>query len=243
MRTVKEVSRLTGVSVRTLHHYHAIGLLEPSRITPAGYRLYDDRALGRLQMILLFRELEFPLAQIKDILDSPGFDQKLALSQQIRLLELRRDRLGQIIDLARELLENGGTKMDFTAFDDSELQAYAKEAKEKWGGTEAYREFQEKAREQGDFSQASQILMACFEKLGRLKHLDPDGPEAQAWVEELRETISGDFYRCTPEILQGLGQMYTGDDRFRANIDKAGGDGTAEFASRAIAAYCRSARD
>lgn len=240
MRTVKEVSRLTGVSVRTLHHYHAIGLLNPSQTTPAGYRLYDDSAICRLQMILLFRELEFPLAQIKDILDSPGFDQKLALTQQIRLLELRRDRLGQIIALARELLENGGTKLDFTAFDATEIEAYAKEAKEKWGGTAAYQEFQEKAGSQADFSQASQLIMACFEKLGQLKHLAPEGQEAQAWVEELRQMISENFYQCNPEILRGLGEMYTGDERFRANIDKAGGDGTAEFASRAIAAYCQS---
>lgn len=239
MRTVKEVSRLTGVSVRTLHHYHAIGLLEPSQITPAGYRLYDGGAICRLQMILLFRELEFPLAQIKEILDSPGFDQKLALTQQIRLLELRRDRLGRIIALARELLENGGTEMNFTAFDTAEIEAYAKEAKEKWGGTAAYQEFQEKASGQASFSQASRLIMACFEKLGQLKDLDPEGQEAQAWVEELRQKISENFYQCTPEILQGLGKMYTADERFRANIDKAGGAGTAEFASRAIAAYCR----
>ena len=77
MRTVKEVSRLTGVSVRTLHHYDAIGLLKPTRVTEAGYRLYDEESLQRLQTILLFRELQFPLKEIKEILDSPGFPGRL----------------------------------------------------------------------------------------------------------------------------------------------------------------------
>ena len=88
MLTVNEVSRLTGVSVRSLHHYDAIGLLKPARVTEAGYRLYGDDELKRLQNILLFRELQFPLKQIRTILDSPDFDQREALAQQIRLLEL-----------------------------------------------------------------------------------------------------------------------------------------------------------
>ena len=86
MWTVKQVSRITGVSVRTLHHYDAIGLLRPAKVTDAGYRLYDDAALRRLQNILLFRELQFPLKEIKAILDSPDFDPTAALEQQIRLL-------------------------------------------------------------------------------------------------------------------------------------------------------------
>ena len=104
MKTVKEVSRLTGVSVRALHHYDAIGLLKPIRVTEAGYRLYDDTALARLQSILLFRELEFPLRDIKRILDDPNFDQSAALADQIKLLELRQEQLGRLIALARETL-------------------------------------------------------------------------------------------------------------------------------------------
>ena len=86
MKTVTEVSKITGVSVRTLHHYDAIGLLRPTAVTEAGYRLYDDEALGRLQTILLFRQLQFPLKEIKKILDSPNFDPQEALAQQIELL-------------------------------------------------------------------------------------------------------------------------------------------------------------
>lgn len=100
--TIHEVSKLAGVSVRTLHHYDAIGLLPPTALTEAGYRLYDDTALARLQSILLFRELEFPLKDIKRILDDPNFDQAAALADQIKLLELQQARLGRLITLARE---------------------------------------------------------------------------------------------------------------------------------------------
>lgn len=236
MMTIHEVSRLAGVSVRTLHHYDAIGLLPPTKLTEAGYRLYDDTALARLQSILLFRELEFPLRTIRRMLDDPHFDQAAALADQIRLLELRRERLGRLIGLARETLLTGVTPMRFDAFDKSELTQYAAEVREKWGGTAAYQEFarREKDGAMGDPAE----LMACFAALGRLKHLDPAAPEVQAAVRELQECITGHFYTCTPEILAGLGEMYTADERFRRSIDAAGGDGTAAFAGRAIRAYC-----
>ena len=120
--TIHEVSKLAGVSVRALHHYDAIGLLPPTALTEAGYRLYDDTALARLQSILLFRELEFPLKDIKRILDSPNFDQATALADQIKLLELRQARLGRLIALARETLETGVIPMKFDAFDKTEQE-------------------------------------------------------------------------------------------------------------------------
>ena len=132
MKTVKEVSRLTGVSVRALHHYDAIGLLRPAKITEAGYRLYDEENLQRLQQILLFRELQFPLKEIAAILDSPGFDPDEALLQQIRLLELRRERLDALIGLARDIQQKGVSSMNFDAFDTGEIDRYATEAKERW---------------------------------------------------------------------------------------------------------------
>ena len=124
MKTVKEVSRLTGVSVRTLHHYDAIGLLKPSRITHSGYRLYDDGAMKRLQTILFFRELEFPLKEIVRILDSPDFDPMTALDQQIELLQLRRDHLDDLIAHARNIKETGVIDMSFKAFDKSKMEQY-----------------------------------------------------------------------------------------------------------------------
>ena len=108
MKTVKEVSRVTGVSVRALHHYDAIGLLKPTRVTEAGYRLYDEEALRRLHSILLFRELGFALKDIRNILDSPDFDPMEALERQIGLLELQRQRLDRIIAHARKIQKTGG---------------------------------------------------------------------------------------------------------------------------------------
>ena len=118
MRTVGEVSRLTGVSIRTLQHYDRIGLLRPATRTEAGYRLYDDGDLERLQQILLFRELAFPLKEIRRILENPAFDRKQALEQQITLLEMRRDQLERLIVLARDIQREGGDRtMDFSEFD------------------------------------------------------------------------------------------------------------------------------
>ena len=124
MRTVNEVSKLTGVSVRTLHHYDAIGLLKPTEVTEAGYRLYDDTALSRLQNILLFRELQFPLKEIKAILDSSNFDPLEALAQQIELLELQYKHIGELISFAREIQKKGVREMNFHVFDKSEIEQY-----------------------------------------------------------------------------------------------------------------------
>ena len=127
MRTVSQVSALTGVSVRTLHHYDAIGLLKPSRITEAGYRLYDGSALERLHSILLFRELGFSLEEIRQILDDPGFDPMEALEKQIALLEEKRARLEAVIRQAKRFREKGTIEMKKETFD-----TYAREAEKRW---------------------------------------------------------------------------------------------------------------
>ena len=240
MRTVKEVSELTGVSVRTLHHYDAIGLLKPTKVTEAGYRLYDDTALSRLQTILLFRELQFPLREIKSILDSPDFDADEALEQQIKLLELQHKRLEKLISFARRIRDKGVTTMNFEVFDTTEIEQYKEEAKAKWGGTEAYRQYEEKAAGRSDFEdkEIADRFMALFAELGSLRHLSPAAKEVQEKVADLQEFITANYYECTDELLSGLGQMYVADERFKRNIDKAGGEGTAEFVSQAISKYC-----
>ena len=113
MRTVNEVSKLTGVSVRTLHDYDEIGLLHPTEVTLAGYRLYDDTALERLQHIMLFRELEFPLKDIKDIVNGSNFDRNKALEQQIELLTLKKEHIENLITFARGIQGIGVKNMDF----------------------------------------------------------------------------------------------------------------------------------
>ena len=237
MKTVKEVSRITGVSVRTLHHYDAIGLLRPTQVTESGYRLYDDTALQRLQTILFFRELEFPLQEIKDILDTPNFDPREALADQIHLLELRKQHLENLISHARKIHETGVIDMNFKPFDKTELDTYAAEAKAKWGKTEAYQEYEKKSS--GKDAQNGDALMAIFAEMGEVRHLDPASAEAQALVSKIQNHITAHFYNCTKPILAGLGQMYVTDERFKANIDRAGGEGTAEFAAKAIEIYCK----
>ena len=239
MRTVKEVSKLSGVSVRTLHHYDAIGLLKPTAVTASGYRLYDDTALRRLQSILLFRELGFPLKEIRTILDRPGFDQRAALEPQIHLLELQQKRLGELITFARELQQSGGISMDFTAFDQREIDEYAAEAKARWGHTKAYQEYEQKTQGQSaqQLRDTGNQLMDLFRDLGAQRPLAPDSAEAQTWVQGLRDFITAHYYTCTKEILAGLGQMYT-QGAMQENIDAAGGPGTAECAAQAIAVYC-----
>ena len=241
MKTVHEVSRLAGVSVRTLHHYDAIGLLKPAQLTEAGYRLYDDAALRKLQSILLLRQLRFPLAGVKALLDSPNFDARAALRDQIGLLELQRAQLDKLVMFARNLLESGDDSMDFSAFDTTSYDAYAAEARARWGDTDAYRASLEKtaARSEDENAAAADALMAVFADFGKIKTLDPASTEAQAQVEALRRCITAYYYPCTKEILAGLGQMYIEDERFRVNIDHAGGEGTAQFAAAAIAEYCK----
>lgn len=231
MKTVKEISRLTGISVRTLHYYDEINLLKPTQITDAGYRLYDDTALERLHSILLFKELQFPLKEIKAILDNPNFDQQAALKEQISFLELQKKRLDKIISSARNMLMKGAENMSFSAFDKTELEQYAKEAKQKWGHTDAYKEYEQK---HSDSSDKTEPLMQIFTEIGKIKHLPPDSKEAQNLMKELQNFITENYYLCTNEILKGLGQMYISDERFKNNIDKAGGSGTAEFTAKAI---------
>lgn len=240
MMSVNEVSKLTGISIRTLRYYDAIGLLKPDRYTESGYRLYDDAALSRLRQILLFRELEFPLKEIAKILDAPDFDRDKALETQIGLLELKAKRLRAIIELAREIKENGEKNMDFTAFDKEKIREYSKRAKEQWGDTEAYREYERRAEglsEEDEVKKADEF-MTLFKEFGEMKDMDPASEKAKTQVKKLQDHITAHYYTCTDTILQGLGAMYASGGEFTENIDKAGGKGTAEFAAEAIAYYC-----
>lgn len=241
MKTIGEVSRLTGLTQRTLRHFDAIGLLEPTEVTGAGYRLYNDEALARLQSILFFRELRFPLKDIKEILDRPGFDPQEALKEQLKLLELERERLDKLITLACETLEKGGKPMSFMEFDRNELEEYAAEAKARWGSSEPYQEFRTKTKGQSETQmlENGQAIMEIFQKLGEVKDQPPENTAVQALIAHLQATISQLFYHCTPTVLAGLGEMYVADRRMKANIDKAGGEGTAAFAQKAIQIYCR----
>ncbi|HEM3600834.1 TPA: MerR family transcriptional regulator [Streptococcus suis] len=236
--TVKQVSRLTGLTVRTLHHYDQIGLLKPAFVAENGYRYYNQKNLARLQEILLFRELDFPLKDIQQLLDVTEVNRQQVLRDHITLLELKRERLDRIINHARLLTEKGGEVMDFHAFDSSQLEAYKVEAKERWGNTSAFAEFEERYDASKDRVFA-QEMQAIFEVFGKMQSLEADHPDVQAQVANLQAYITENFYTCAKEILQNLGLMYVEDERFTTNIDRAGGPGTAAFVSQAIAVYCK----
>ena len=237
---MKEVSQLTGISVRTLHYYDSIDLLKPTKVSDAGYRLYDNYSLNRLQTILIYRELQFSLMDIKKILDNPDFDFDDALKEQIHLLELQQKHTKELISLAHKIKNEGVNTMDFKVFDNEEFTNYASEVKEKWGHTPQYKEFQQinKKRNDEDRKEVNKEFMDIFTQLGALKHLPAKEEKVQDSIKALQMFITENYYNCTNEVLKGLGQMYVQDERFKKNIDKAGGEGTAEFVSQAIAVYC-----
>ncbi len=243
MMTVNEVSKLTGVSVRTLQYYDKIGLLKPAEYTEAGYRMYDSASLKELQQILLFRELEFSLKEIKEIMASPNYDKSKALEQQIKLLELKREHIDNLITFARGLKLVGGEYMEFKAFDKKKIDEYAKQAKAEWGKADAYKEFEEKSanRTEADEMDLGQQLMAVIAEFSQLKVSTSNNPaatECLAQAKKIQDFITANYYNCTKEIFAGLGQMYGAGGDFTKNINEVGGEGTAEFAAEVIALYC-----
>jgi len=241
MMTVNEVSKLAGVSIRTLQYYDKIGLLNPTEHTKSGYRLYDNTALKKLQQILLFRELEIPLKEIKEIVARPGFDKKKALEQQIAWLVMKKEHIENLIDFARKINVTGGKKMDFSVFDTTKIDEYARQAKEQWGDSAAYKEFEVKTkdRQKDEEQRIMKEFMQIFVEFGTMKELEPTDREAQKQVKKLQDYIIEHFYQCTSEILSGLGIMYAAGGEFTDNIDHAGGNGTAEFVAKAIEIYCK----
>lgn len=241
MLTIKQAAKRTGVSVRTLHYYDAIGLLKPAKVTDAGYRLYDDGDLERLYLILLFRELGFRLQDIRGILEAPDFDRNRVLDRQIELLERKQCHLENITNLARGVRMMGVNYLEFDGFDVKRMDDYAQQAKVLYGKTDAYREFEDK--EKGRTRQQSDAVngqvMDFFVRLGKLKDNAPDSEAVQNWVRDLQAFFTANYYTCTPEILMSLGEMYDGGGSMTENIDAAGGEGTGHFAREAIAAYCR----
>lgn len=244
--TVKDVAKLAGISIRTLHHYDQIGLLKPERKSPAGYRLYTGKDMERLQEVLFFRELGFDLKEIKTVLDNPVYDRRSALESHKELLQEKKRRITRLIKTVDKTIRDmeGDIKVKekdlFEGFDDSKLEEYKKEAREHWGHTDAHKEserktasytkkdWEEVSAESGDIYKNLADLM----KAGR-KPVDAD---VQKQVKRWFDFICERFYKCTPEIFRGLADMYVEDKRFTKNIDKFG-TGLAEFKSKAMKIY------
>ena len=235
---IKEFAEISGISVRTLHYYDEIGLLKPADIdSQTGYRYYDESSLLRMQEILFYRELDFSLKSIKDILSSPNYDKSNALNEQKRLLMLKKERLEGLISAIDRAMKGENI---MNAFDNSEFEKRKAEAKEKWGATPAYKEYEEKTRDYSrrkwdDLGEGMDQIMSDFAACMRDGNA-PDSAEAQQLVKKLQNYITENYYHCSSEILTNLGQMYVADKRFKDNIDKHG-DGTAAFICDAINAY------
>ena len=237
---IKEFAEFTGVSVRTLHYYDEIGLLTPAFVDETtGYRFYDEKSLLRMQEILFYRELDFSLKSIGEILSSPNYDTRKSLEEQKILLTLKKERLERLIASIDEAMKGANV---MSAFDNSEFEKHKVEAQEKWGKTNAYKEHAERTKNYSkqkwnDLAEGMDHIMAEFASCMK-KEKKPDSTEAQNLVKMLQNHITENYYLCTNEILAGLGQMYVGDERLKNNIDKHAG-GTAAFICEAIEVHCR----
>ncbi|HEX7117834.1 MAG TPA: MerR family transcriptional regulator [Longimicrobiales bacterium] len=256
---VGEVAELAHVTVRTLHHYDEIGLLVPSQRSGTGYRLYSQADLERLYQILLYRELGFPLESIAQVLDAPALDRRSALRAQRELLVEKRRKTDAVIRAVDRVLESieRGTKMSseemkdgFDAFADApeDIRAhqakYGSEARERWGDTDAYKESMRRARRytKADWKAIQEAQEANMERMAELMAAGaaPDGAEAMAGAEAMRQHIDRWFYPCSPEMHAGLADMYEADPRFKATYEQRA-TGLAAFVAAAIRANARRA--
>ena len=240
---INEVAKLTGITVRTLHYYDEIGLLNPSEHTESNYRIYSRNDIERLQQILFFKELDFPLSKIKSFLSSKNYDKTFALAKQKELLVEKRNRLNGLITLLDEILK-GENEMSFKEFDNSKSEKmkedYVKEVKERFGGTKHYTEFEEKSINytKKDYAELAKKSESIFEEFSAIKSENPASEKAQELVLKWQNFITKHYYKCDKTILLGLSEMYVSDERFKENIDKSGA-GTAEFMTNAIKHFCR----
>lgn len=234
---VKEVADLTGVSVRTLHHYDEIGLLVPDSVTEAGYRVYSEENLTTLQQILFFREVGFPLKKIKELLDSPSFNRLEAFELQRDMLVAKRRQLETMIETIDKTLRSERGEMTMTneekfkGFDFSS-NPYEQEARDRWGD-EAVDKANKNVAQFGEKEQ--QEMNRIYSNLAALRGTDPASAEAQSAISDWYSFLNkiGDY---SLEAFAGLGEMYVADERFTKNIDQFG-EGLAVFMRDAMKAY------
>lgn len=228
MLTVGAVAELTNVTIRTLHHYDEIGLVRPERRTDAGYRLYDDRDLERLQTVLFYRELGFALEDISTLMRDPDFDRGRALREQRKLLEGEAHRLGRMIQAIDDAIDahERGIPMDnetmFEVFGEQQ-RTYQREAAERWGDTDAWAQSRRRTadyteRDWLELKAESEAIMAnIVEVFGSGE--PPQSAAAMDAVDAHRRQISRRFYDCSHEMQVGLGEMYVADPRFAATYE------------------------
>ncbi|MCU6713071.1 MerR family transcriptional regulator [Paenibacillus sp. J5C_2022] len=239
---VKEVAELVGISVRTLHHYDEIGLLIPDETTEAGYRIYSEQNLAMLQQILFFKELGFPLKQIKEIVTDPAFDRLEALRLHEQMLLDKRRRLEQLLETVRKTISHAKGEMEMSSKDkfagfDFGKNPYEQEARERWGdeAVDASNKKLNQLKQSGGMEQFQEEMNELYRKLAAVRGEDPASGEAQSAI--------GEWYRMLNKMgsysldaFKGLGQMYVDDERFTKTIDGFG-EGLAQFMRDAMAVY------
>ena len=243
---VKEIADMAGVSVRTLHHYDKIGLLKPNEVNESGYRFYTLESLEKLQQILFFKELDFNLHEIKEMIEKSDFDRKEALKDQKKLLEKKLERLKKIINTVDNTIKyieveiKMNEKEMFKGFNEEEIESFKEEVKNKYGSTEAYKESVKKTSKYSkkDWEEINADMNSIFSDIADNMDLGVESKEVQELIEKWRNHINKYHYNCTKEILGSLGQMYVYDERFKNNIDRIK-EGLAEFLSKAIEFYCK----
>ena len=241
--TVGETARLAKVSVRTLHHYDHIGLLNPSARTAAGYRQYGEADLLRLQQILFFKELDFPLADIQAILDQPGFDQVQALHDHQRLLQQEADRLGRLLNTIEKtisrLTEDNMSMTDeelYEGFTPEQIERYAREVNERYDPkivAESNRRVRNMSKAQWQTVKAEGDAVA--QQLAGLMDKQPSDAAVQAAIARHYAWVDN-FWHPTAESYRGLGQGYAEHPEFRAFYEKYR-PGLADFLRAAMTYY------
>ena len=242
MERIKEFGSRYGVSVRTLHYYHKIGILVPAALDDKDQRWYGQREEDILEQILRYKEMEFTLSEIREFLKNGRNEDDLKRQKDILLAKIKR--IEKSIARVDELLagDKGGRAMSTKSkkMDDYDRlrEEYRQEAKERYGHTEAYRQSEERTKSytKADWNDVEAKTAAIFRKFSEAREAGEKPEDVSHLVEEWRDFISCNFYDCTREILEGLGELYLADERFKDNLD-AYGEGTAEFISQAIMKY------
>lgn len=240
---VKEITDLVGISVRTLHHYDEIGLLTPDKTTTAGYRIYSEANLETLQQILFFRELGFPLKEIKEIIHSPSFDRQEALERQHQMLLRKKQQLDQMIETIEKTIQQAKGEIDMTnqekfkGFDFSN-NPYEQKARERWGD-KIVDEANETTSNMTD--QDQERFNEIYRNLAAVRTLAPDSEVAQREIKKWYQFINK-IHNYSLEAFKELGQIYVDDERFTKNIDQFG-EGLSVFMRDAMAFYAENNKE
>lgn len=242
--TVRQLAKMAHVSVRTLHHYDDIGLLKPSYVADNGYRYYEQKELLQLQQILFFRELEFSLQDIAEIMSAPDFDVVEALMEQEQMLRLKKERLDQILTTLSTTLTTMKKKKSledrslYDGLSKKQIDEYQAEAKARWGNTKAWKQSQERLRNwsKEDMQKVQEEGQVILGKIAPLMDAGVTDSGVQALIAEYHQHMNR-FYDCSKVMFRNLGSMYSEDERFAVYYEKIA-PGLAAFMTEAIHVYC-----